>query len=1224
MVKYILFFWVSLFVFFGSSKAQKNFSIGLPEIKNFTHENYNASPQNWCITQDNLGRIYFGNNSGFMQYSGNTWEMHYLTKHSIARSIEFISNNKIAVGGQGEFGYFTIKNNNWFFKDLSDQVHVNFLEVWKIIVIKDTIYYFIDRNLILYAINDKVYVVKNPSKLSKFRGFKIDNEIYLVDEKKGLAKIVHNKIILLNDLTKIAKYKVYGLLKNKNNKLIAITSTNGIYSQIKKNEWKKVNTGNDNYLKENYPYSAQKLKDGNYIITTLLGGVIFLDSNLKIFQIINSDNGLNANGVYQSFQDNQDDIWLATENGISYLNYASPLRIIDKKQGLRGSIQALVDYKGNIFIGSYSGLYNINLNKKNNYEIRRVNEFSKKYYFISDFLKIKNPRTKKTYLFLSGLRNIIKIDYHLKAQSIYKTYSSDNLLQIKNKPYVLCSKNNGLEIYKFDNQKSTLIKIGKLSNFDFETKNLVQDKNGDIWVELPHNGVAKISILDYEKLVYKIKFFTKNDGLPDMLYNRPFFVDNKLLISTNKGLYSFNNKQHLAPVKLFGLDFEKDSLIIYKIKEFNDQIWFSGNNSFFYFQNKKLHFTPFIPIKVVEGENDMIMKDDSLIWIANHNKLYIYNSKIKENVKINTFPLIDYVQINNKLIHSEFLNHKVKNNVLKVYLNKLEYNQNKFIFKFFIPYYKYTNNIKYSYKLEGYDNNWSKYEKITKVRYTNLKHGKYTFHLKAKNIFNEESKETQLIFTIKKAWYYSYFFIFIYLVLILFLFYLIFKYNSLRLLKKTELLEATVAKRTTEIFQQKEEIQTQAEQLKTQSEILKLSNIELKQLSLVAKHTTNSVVILDEKGDIEWWNTGFTQLFKYKFNKYQGSNFNRIKDKIRPDIIKALKQNKLVEDKKNITYTTKDKIAENEYIWFQTNITPVLNEDGSIFRYVIIDVDITPIKKAEIEIQEQKAEIEKQRDKIILQNKETKSSIEYASKIQQAMFPLDFFLETVLFDKYFILNIPRNIVSGDFYWVSILKGKTYIAVGDCTGHGIPGAFLSLLGISFLNNIIQSYRGESLSPDEVLNRLRERFIIALHQRDEKAESQDGMDISLISLNYNTMTMEYAGANNSVYYFEKGNDELQVLKADKMPIGIHINEYKPFKLTTRTFEKDEQIYLFSDGYKDQFGGQYGKKFMTKRMTKLLKFIHKKPLDLQQKIMSEIFYEWKGNIDQVDDILVFGIRT
>jgi len=452
----------------------------------------------------------------------------------------------------------------------------------------------------------------------------------------------------------------------------------------------------------------------------------------------------------------------------------------------------------------------------------------------------------------------------------------------------------------------------------------------------------------------------------------------------------------------------------------------------------------------------------------------------------------------------------------------------------------------------------------------------------------------------------------------------VFKYNSLRLVKKTELLEATVEQRTTEIFQQKEEIQSQAEQLKTQAEILKLSNMELKQLSLVAKHTTNSVVILDGKGNIEWWNTGFTQLFKYKFNKYHGSNFNRIKDKIRPDIIKALNQKKLIESKKNITYTTKDKISENDYIWFQTNITPVLNEDGSIFRYVIIDVDITPVKKAEIEIQGQKAEIEKQRDKIILQNKETKSSIEYASKIQQAMFPLDFFLEALLFNKYFILNIPRNIVSGDFYWVSVLKGKTYIAVGDCTGHGIPGAFLSLLGISFLNNIIQSHRGNTLSPDEVLNRLRERFIIALHQRDEQAENQDGMDIALISLDYNTMKMEYAGANNSIYYFEKGNNKLQELKADKMPIGIHINESEPFNLTTKSFKKGDQIYLFSDGYRDQFGGQYGKKFMTKRMVKLLKFIHKKPLESQQKIMSEVFYEWKGNKEQVDDILVFGIRT
>jgi PAS domain S-box-containing protein len=421
-------------------------------------------------------------------------------------------------------------------------------------------------------------------------------------------------------------------------------------------------------------------------------------------------------------------------------------------------------------------------------------------------------------------------------------------------------------------------------------------------------------------------------------------------------------------------------------------------------------------------------------------------------------------------------------------------------------------------------------------------------------------------------------------------------------------------------MQQKEEIQSQTDQLKSQSELLKLSNLELRQLSLVAKGTSNSVLILNEKGNIEWWNTGFTKLFKYKFKQYQGSNFNRIKTHIRPDLEKSIEE--IMRTKETKVYTVKDKVSEDEYIWFQTTITPIFENDGSVFRFIVIDSDITQIKLAEHEIHYQKSQLEKQRDKIAHHNQEMTSSIEYASRIQQAMLPLPIFLDAILSD-YFVLNLPRDIVSGDFYWTSRYNNKTYVAVGDCTGHGIPGAFLSLLGISFLNNIIQKNTDEYINPAEILNLLRDRLIVSLHQRGRNGEGQDGMDIALIMLDSNQMQMEFAGANNSIYFFTE-DSEVQEIKGDKMPIGVHSNDNIPFTNNLQKLHNGDLFYLFTDGYRDQFGGQEGKKFMTKRFKKLLSTISDKDLNHQKQIIFEIFMEWKADYEQVDDILIFGIKV
>jgi len=258
----------------------------------------------------------------------------------------------------------------------------------------------------------------------------------------------------------------------------------------------------------------------------------------------------------------------------------------------------------------------------------------------------------------------------------------------------------------------------------------------------------------------------------------------------------------------------------------------------------------------------------------------------------------------------------------------------------------------------------------------------------------------------------------------------------------------------------------------------------------------------------------------------------------------------------------------------------------------------------------QKAEIE---DK----NHHITSSIEYASRIQHALLTPHEVVSKYL-PEHFILFKPRDIVSGDFYWLKQIGNHTIYAAADCTGHGVPGAFMSMLGISFLNEIITKTRFDNAG--EILDKLRKKVKISLRQTGKDNESKDGMDIAICIIDNDTHTVEYAGAYNPLYILRKG--ELIEIKPTRNPIGIYLRE-KPFENHKFQLEKDDVLYTFSDGYVDQFGGENERKFKTKNFKNLLVEIYDKPMSKQKKILEEVLLKWQGNVEQTDDIIVFGVK-
>ncbi len=290
---------------------------------------------------------------------------------------------------------------------------------------------------------------------------------------------------------------------------------------------------------------------------------------------------------------------------------------------------------------------------------------------------------------------------------------------------------------------------------------------------------------------------------------------------------------------------------------------------------------------------------------------------------------------------------------------------------------------------------------------------------------------------------------------------------------------------------------------------------------------------------------------------------------------------------------------------------------------IIFEVERTR-KEAEI-YRLKHIELKQAYDELEKKNREITDSINYARNIQVALLS-NSKIVTQHIAEMFILFKPRDIVSGDFYWFNQKGNKLIIVVADCTGHGVPGAFMSMLGIAFLNEIV-NIRNIS-KPALILNELRKLVISSLNKNKETGEVSDGMDISLVSINIDTLYLQYAGAFNPLYIFRQSSENqyiLEQINGDRMPIGLYIKDEEPFLNKEFQLQKNDALYMFSDGYADQFGGRKEKiqKFMKKRFRNLLFEVQNLSMPEQAKILTERLTSWQGDRDQTDDITVIGLK-
>lgn len=270
------------------------------------------------------------------------------------------------------------------------------------------------------------------------------------------------------------------------------------------------------------------------------------------------------------------------------------------------------------------------------------------------------------------------------------------------------------------------------------------------------------------------------------------------------------------------------------------------------------------------------------------------------------------------------------------------------------------------------------------------------------------------------------------------------------------------------------------------------------------------------------------------------------------------------------------------------------------------------------EIEEKNELITEQRDLALKQKQEITDSIHYAQRIQEAVLPnKKMFVDYI--DDYFVFFKPKDIVSGDFYWMTRVDDKLIVTAADCTGHGVPGAFMSMLGVTFLNEIVN--KGKELVPGKILDKLRAKVIESLHQ--EEGDTKDGMDMSIAVIDTEKKEIQFAGAYNPLYIIRNETSEITKVKGDRMPIGIHLKMDDDFTNHIIKYNSGDIIYLFSDGYVDQFGGEKGRKLKSVKFQELLLTIKSKPMAEQKQILDNFLTKWRGDLEQLDDIIIIGLK-
>jgi len=1194
--------------------------IGLPFITNYSKTVYQAGTQNWAILQDNRDFIYVANNNAILIFDGKKWQQVSIANQGEVRSLCLDNDGRVWVGGFNEIGYLTIDSTQKIvYKSIIDKIpqeYRYFNQAWNIYNYKQSLVVETQNELFFISNNNfKAFHSKNGYHCS----FKVNNDIYVREWNTGLLKYKEDTLILVPDGDKYFNDKIYSILPlNSKGDLLVASRNAGLSSYNGKTFEPWGNPYLNNFIIDAQIYCGIKITSDYFAYGTLNNGIIVIDTKGNLIQHINAQKGLIDNVVYNLYLDNFNDLWAATGNGISQIEIMSPYTQLNTYHGINSKVSLIEYLNGILYCGGDQNLFYCDWLKFNNYDDKnsfRIIENTTNQSWLSTIINSK--------IYIGHNPGLLIIDgKKAENQLIYQNETVWGVLKIPDTENLyIGGTNNGFILLKYDKKFSL---ISKISGFEHITRFFDFDKFSNLWVSIPTEGVFKLNFNQNYDSINSVEFYGENKGLPSDYHNFTYKLNNNLFFFTDKQIYSYNyNLDTMVKNDTLGINKLINQVSAVLGSDSLGNIWFLDDTSYAYmsFENNKTLINRTLAYKLTgKGITSFYALDKKNIFFGYSDGVLHIDPTIQNNYKQRFNTYIQSVELiaNDSLIFggnfvnqdSIFTNLQPENEIIY-----LDAKNNSLRFKVSAGFYKDIDKIQYKYMLEGFDENWSNWSTENTKEYTNLQSGEYNFRVIALNSFNVEGNEIYYKFFIKVPWYKTIPAFIAYFFLLLLFFFSIIKIYTFRLNKQNFKLEQKIIERTNEIQLQKTELEMQKEEIQTQTEELEKINKELAQLSIVASETDNAILIMDADGNFEWVNPAYTKIFGYSVEELVNEVSRNIIGKNTTEDIRLLIRD-CIETKKTIKYELKTVNKFGQEIWIHSTLTPVLDHEGNIKNLIAIDSDITKQKEAE--------------EKIQIQNENIKGSIKYALTIQKTILPS---IEDI--EKHFdifIIYRPKDIVSGDFYWHSEIVtniGKSissfhFFVVVDCTGHGVPGAFMSLIASRLLHEVINEQN--IYSPKRILEQLDAGVKKVLKQ--EENENNDGMDISICRFekteidNIPQTKVIYSGAKTSIMYYLSEKDKIFKTKASRSTIGGKSNISNDFTNTEIVLYKDDFIFMFSDGIKDQNNPER-KKFGTTKTINVLQDNIKEPVEKIKSELEKTIDNWQQDEDQRDDITFIGLK-
>ncbi len=1091
--------------------------------KNFEVNEYNAQPQNWEVIQDDRGMMYFANADGVLEYDGKNWRK--IKTNFAVRCIALDGKGRIYVGGQGNFGYLAPnKIGEMKYFSISSRMDISKLksppDVWYIKIKNNEVYFQIIKKILKFSPYsnedsifddsknnlDKIKVFKTKKEFTSI--FNLKNKIIALENDGYLSYLENNKLIETPyNKFLFKKENVKDLNEFDDNKLLISVNKKLLIYDEEKDTLLNFKTEADDFFKKNLIYCCKRISDNKFSIGTRNGGVVIINKNGKVLDIFNKENILQDNTCFN--QMHKDGIsWLTLNIGISKIETGSAFRFLGEKNNVGSPILSMIKHKKILYISTFAGISYLEMDK--------IKDKTKKIKFIEipntiqpvwDFQEFY---TKKDTILFAGKTDGLFI---VKKTGLEKI-SSNSYITIKesllDRNKLFAGSRKKVELLEYKNSKFELTKI---TDLDGVVLSIEEIPNGNIWVGTFFNFVFQLKKKNKsDKLPiseqYELCHYDTSNNLPTGRI-KTYYVNDEMIFTTNKGIYKFDNKKEKFYKtddygKLFGK--EKENPIYNLLIRKNGDIIADGA-SILIKQKDNSYITDRMFSRRISSLMVASMSElsDSIILFGTSTKgLCIYNTK-----KINKTPKFYNTSIRKVICGQDSLlffgtNYNIKNeSILMTTLKQekhlipiLNYKDNSLNFTYASQFYEAQEEIKYAYKLENFDKEWSNWTEETKKEYTNLYEGKYIFKVKAINFYKNESTIATYEFEILPPWQRTNLAYLSYIILGFIFIFMIVKLYTKRLKEQNIKLENTVQERTKEIRKQNEqimgknaELEQQKEEILTQSEELLISNEE-----------------------------------------------------------------------------------------------------------------------------------------ITLKNEMITSSITYAQTIQKAILPIDENMKKH-FDFFNIFR-PKDIVSGDFYWFTKLKIENkffiFVAVVDCTGHGVPGAFMSMIGSRLLSEIVKERK--IIDTAKILELLDDGIKKSLKQA--QTENNDGMDLCLCrfeKMENENINVNFSGAKRPLFIYRDENNEIETIKPDRRSIGGKTKKRRTVDFTNQEFfiKNEDIIYLTTDGYIDQ-NNLERKRFGTKQFLEIMKKIARKNLQKQKEILEKELNNWMKIEKQRDDITVMGIKN